>query len=181
MTVDGERLRETFAPHFDAMRAEDRDHLAEVLEEQDVPAGTRLLRHGRLSDRAYLIVRGEVEVTLDCPETTLRLGRRPAGSWVGELGMIDPGPASANVDALTDLHVWILTHPAWNALRRERPAAAASLTELICRDVAMRLRRSDALTFRREGPRLVLALPAERPREGLLEHMKHLFGLGVAG
>lgn len=172
-------LKRRFEPHFDAMTAEERGHVAEALVVQHVPADTRLMTQDADNDRVYFLASGEVAIHIDCQGATLKLGTRSAGKWVGELGFIEPGPASASVDATSDVEAWVLTHDAFERLRTERAGAAAALTELVCRDIAARLRETDALAFRREGDRVAIALHAgEEEESGILNVLKKLFGLG---
>lgn len=179
--MDEQDLKQRFSPHFDAMSASERGQVAAALVVQQIPAGTRLMTQDELNDRIYFLADGEVLIHVDCQGgAQLKLGQRTAGSWVGELGFIQPGPASASVDAVTDVEAWVLTHEAFERLQVERAGAAASLTELVSRDIAARLRESDALTFRREGDRVAIAqhLGEEDEGEGLLGVLKRLFGVG---
>lgn len=179
--MDEQHLKERFRPHFDAMSAEERGHVAAALVSQHIPADTRMMTQDEQNDRVYFLVDGGVEIHVDCPGgARLKLGERRGGSWVGELGFIEPGPASASVDAVTDVDAWVLTHDAYERLQTEEPGAAASLTELVCRDIAARLRETDTLSFRPEGDRVAIALHAdvEDEGEGLLDALKRLFGLG---
>jgi len=173
-------IKTRFAPHFSAMSSEDRSHVAEALVVQHVPAGTRMMTMDELNDRVYFLADGDVEIHVDCSGTRLQLGSRSGGSWVGELGFIEPGPASASVDAKTEIEAWVLTHEAFEQLQKDAAGAAAALTELVCRDIAARLRESDTLSFRREGDHVAIALHADEDKEGhgLLAHLKELLGLG---
>jgi CRP/FNR family cyclic AMP-dependent transcriptional regulator len=172
-------LKTRFDPYFDAMSATDRGHIVDALVVQHVPAETRLMTQDEPNDRVYFLASGDVAIHVDCPRATLKLGGRGPGSWVGELGFIEPGPASASVDAATDVEAWVLTHEAFERMRRERPAAAAALTEMVCRDIAKRLRNTDALSFERAGEKIAIALHVEDEKaEGLLDKLKHLLGMG---
>ncbi len=178
--MNADDLASRFRPHFDGMSAAERGHVAEALVTQHIPAETRMMTQDELNDRVYFLADGDVEVHVDCQGAMLKLGMRRGGSWVGELGFIEPGPASASVDATTDVEAWVLTHEAFDRLREEHPGAAASLTELVCRDVAARLRETDTLSFRREGDHIAIAQHVKNTQsgEGLLMMVRKLFGLG---
>jgi CRP-like cAMP-binding protein len=179
--MEARELKERFAPHFDPLTDADLGCIIDALVVQSVPAETRMITHGEWNDRLYLIVDGEVGIHITCTDTTLQLGSRAKGSWIGELGLIEPGPASATVDATTDVVAWVLTHDAYQGMQQDSPGAAAALTELVCKDIAERFRQSDVLTFRREEDRVVLGIPPEAPEETLLGHLKSLLGLATGG
>jgi len=71
------------------------------------------------------------------------LNRMAEGEIVGEMAFLDPAPRSATVRALTDVVAYELDHDAVGVLRREAPAAVATLVGLAVRDVTRRLRLLD--------------------------------------
>jgi predicted MFS family arabinose efflux permease len=82
------------------------ERLAAVAEERSVPAGTRIVTQGEPADVFYVITDGTVDVTRTVdggPEQALRsLG---AGEYFGEIGLLEAGPRTANVDAATAVDV----------------------------------------------------------------------------
>jgi serine phosphatase RsbU (regulator of sigma subunit) len=61
--------------------------------------GERLVVQGALSDAAYLIVAGEVEVVLESAYDSTALVQLPAGSLIGEVGVLAGTPRTASVMA----------------------------------------------------------------------------------
>lgn len=98
-------------------------------------AGRVLLRADRLALEAYLIVEGEVDVTID-GEVVATLGR---GDFVGEIGVIDGEPRTADVVARSDVAL-LAFHAAQLRALVER---SHSLRVALLRQVAERVRRMD--------------------------------------
>ncbi len=93
------------------------------------PAGTVLIRQGEPGDRAWLIEAGELEVLLDGPEGTRRLGTVGRGAIVGEMALLDDGLRSATVRARTEIEAVELCRDTFRALLGKCPPLAAYLLE----------------------------------------------------
>lgn len=65
-------------------------------------AGTRLIRQGSVGREMFLILSGDVAVTLDRDGEETRLATLSAGAVFGEAGFVSDQKRSANVDALSD-------------------------------------------------------------------------------
>lgn len=64
-------------------------------------AGTSLIEYGRLGSECFVVIDGEVSVTVDDHEVA-RLGK---GEVFGELSLLDGTPRSASVTAVTDVEL----------------------------------------------------------------------------
>src|SRR5262245_51469436 len=62
---------------------------------RDLTPGEVLIQHGKPSGALHWIAQGDLDVRLDTAAGEVDLGTKASGEWVGELGMLDPGPASA--------------------------------------------------------------------------------------
>ena len=88
-------------------------------------AGDTLLFHGDESRQCYAIVEGEVLVTATTASgATVVLGRRGAGSVVGELAALEGTPRSATVQARTNVVARVLQPAELQALLLEEPTVA---------------------------------------------------------
>lgn len=182
MTVAVSKLSQVYPDLVQHMGAEDREYLAGALELKRVEAGQTLLEYGKPSDRMYLVAEGDLAVRLPTSEGTVDLGSRGAGRWVGELGVIEPGPASADVAAGTDVTLWILTHEAFERMRVEKPCCAARVMEEMSKDVAHRMRTCNSVLFRRSDEGRLEIVPTHQATGGpvarLIHEIKDLFDLG---
>lgn len=98
-------------------------------------AGRMLLRANRLATEAYLILDGEVDVVLD-GHVVASLG---TGDFVGEIGVIDGEPRTADVVARTDVALLAFHASSLRGLIERSHALRTSLL----RQVAERVRRMD--------------------------------------
>ena len=101
-------------------------------DEIDVPAGKLLIQQGQPSDTFYVQLEGESEVKID---GEARRVLKP-GDFFGEIGMIDRGPGTATVTALTAGHFFVMSH----AQFRDAIKANDSLMVKVLRMMGERLR-----------------------------------------
>lgn len=109
--------------------------LAGIAEELEFEAGDYIFREGDSDVGLQVILDGETEVSV-AGEVRRKLG---PGAFLGEIALLDGGPRSASVAALT--RVRTLSIPAWTfnaTLKSEPNLALKMLTEL-----ARRIRESD--------------------------------------
>ena len=126
-----------------------------------------LLVQGTASDSLYLVESGELDVRLDTAEGNVDLGVVGRDGWVGEMGMLVPGPSSATVAARTACQVTPISHARYLDLLTREPRAISTALLSICRDLAQRVREATT------------ALVAHDAKGGLqiLPHLKALAGL----
>ena len=80
--------------------------LAMNADEVSVAAGRTLIEQGRPNHTFYLLLDGEVEVTVQGqPSRYLR-----TGDFFGEMSMIDLGPATATVVTSTPVELLVMSH-----------------------------------------------------------------------
>lgn len=120
--------------------------LAATLSPLELPAGTMLISEGHASDTLYFLARGELLVSIDVAGTPRPVGRLEPGALVGEVSLMDPGPASATVISDGDATVYALTHSALDGLARGEPHVAAAILKALCRVLADRIRAADDRT-----------------------------------
>jgi CRP/FNR family transcriptional regulator, cyclic AMP receptor protein len=92
-------------------------------------------------DSLFIIKSGKVKVTLygDSGREVI-LSIFQAGDYFGEMSLIDNQPRSANVIAIDESEVLILSRPAFSQQIEENPRVAQGIMRELCR----RLRRADA-------------------------------------
>ncbi|MBN1944069.1 MAG: cyclic nucleotide-binding domain-containing protein [Bradymonadales bacterium] len=106
----------------------DESEILELLREAEqvfYPAGHSFFEQGADPDGLYVIERGEVSVRIkagDGPEILLaHLGN---GSVIGEMALIDGGPRSATVTALSPIEGYFLSKEKIEEMRTNRPSYA---------------------------------------------------------
>ncbi|MFQ5415889.1 MAG: Crp/Fnr family transcriptional regulator [Myxococcota bacterium] len=137
-------------PLFSAVSDEDLESIASHLIERRLPKNKTIVEEGTPGDYMYVIPEGRVKVTKlsgDGREKILEL--LEAGSFFGEMSLLDSAPRSASVKALTDVRILALSRNDFlNVLRRSPDLALAVIQEL-----TTRLRQQDeqasSLSFQR--------------------------------
>ncbi|MDB5512900.1 MAG: hypothetical protein JWR08_2383 [Enterovirga sp.] len=104
------------------------------------PAGSALCRAGEPADRLWLLTRGSVSVRIPGTRADRRVAGLGPGTSVGEMGLLDRRPRSADVIADEDVEAWVLTTDGFDYLLREEPHLGQSLLATIARLTAQRLR-----------------------------------------
>lgn len=101
-----------------------------------VPSGTVLTSEGAPGREFFLIVEGNA----DCTIGGQRAAQFGPGDFFGEMSLLDGGPRTATVTAVTDMDVLVLDAREFASLL----AASPSITSKILATLARRLRIADA-------------------------------------
>jgi MFS superfamily sulfate permease-like transporter len=104
------------------------------------PAGTALCHAGDPSDRLWILTRGTVSIRVSGPAGDRRLASLAPGCSVGEMGLLEHQPRSADVVADDDVEAYMLTGLQFEALLRDHPRVGQAILTNIARQLAQRLR-----------------------------------------
>ena len=121
-----------------------------------VPAGASWVRAGAPVSSVALIVAGEASVMLD--ETVV--SRLKRGDFIGEMGYITRQPASAAVQAATELRLFYLDYAVIDQLSAKSPELHVKLTGTFGRNVAEKLRDFTLTAEKRTRRMLSMGLQA---------------------
>jgi CRP/FNR family transcriptional regulator, cyclic AMP receptor protein len=120
-------------PLFAGCSRKELEFVVSRTDEVAVETGRALITQGSPSDAFYLLLEGEASVQVD--------GRdRPpmrAGSFFGEISMLDRGPATATVATTTPARVLVMSH----AQFRDAIRSNDQLLSVVMGAMAQRLRR----------------------------------------
>lgn len=97
------------------------------------PAGDTILTEGDVGHSAYLITVGTVEVTVGKGDNAKRVGTLSAGDVFGEMSLIDSGPRSATVTAVTDTECVVTTYSEFIASIQQNPDQAMEFMKALVR------------------------------------------------
>ncbi|HEY8950554.1 MAG TPA: Crp/Fnr family transcriptional regulator [Rhizomicrobium sp.] len=107
--------------------------------------GDRLFARGDAANAAYAIISGEVEVTIEGPDgRSVFIARLGAGTVVGEMGVLDGVPRSADAHATRKTELWRVDGKLVHDALKEEPDSALALLGVFAR----RIRDTDALVER---------------------------------
>jgi CRP-like cAMP-binding protein len=96
-----------------------------------LPAGSPIFVERMLGESAFLLLDGEVRVTVHRQGLEHELGTLQAPDVFGELSLLHPGPRRASVHALTNVQLAEIARRDFVALQKDRPQACAKLLSAI--------------------------------------------------
>jgi CRP/FNR family transcriptional regulator, cyclic AMP receptor protein len=126
-------------PLFSACSQRELARVVKAVDEITVEAGRVLVEQGRAGHECYVIVAGEASVDRDA-NIIATLG---PGDTIGELAVLDGGPRTATVTAITELDLLVLGQREFAALVSEVP----SLSHKILVNLARRVRELDERVY----------------------------------
>ena len=114
--------------------------LAQLVRERQYPKGNLILSQGAPGEALFLIKSGQVKVTVVAEDgREVILSVLGAGSFFGEMALVDDEPRSAHVIAMEDTTLLQLRREDFRARLKLAPELAISLL----RELSRRLRRAD--------------------------------------
>jgi CRP/FNR family transcriptional regulator, cyclic AMP receptor protein len=129
-------------PIFRDFEADDVDALGSLCEEKNLPAGAYLFRENEPGDAMCIVKQGVLNVSKVINGETKHVNILNAGEFCGEMALIDGSPRSANITAKEDTAVIVLSCEAYKRLRKEHPATALKIADVLLKTLSFRLRRS---------------------------------------
>jgi serine/threonine-protein kinase len=102
-------------------------------------AGSTIISEGEKGETAFLIVSGTVEASVGEGKKSKVLATLEPGEVFGEMCLIEPGPRSATVRALTDTACRVTSYEEFMASIQEDPAGAVQFM----RTLVKRLRQTN--------------------------------------
>jgi CRP/FNR family transcriptional regulator, cyclic AMP receptor protein len=124
-----ERLREV--PLFEDCSNKQLRSLAKITKVFDVAAGTVIARAGDPGDEFFLISDGSARVEVS-PEQHVLLG---PGKFFGEMSLLDGGPRSATVVAITPVRLFVISRRNFSVLLNDVPGLIQTLLVTLSRRV----------------------------------------------
>jgi len=119
-------------PLFTRLDAAGQAALQARLTTRTVAAGDPVFWFGDRGDTMYVVESGRVEVTApDAEGGHVVLDTLGPGGVFGELSLLDGGPRSATIRAITECQLLALTREAFHAFLRDRPDAALDILQIM--------------------------------------------------
>lgn len=143
MTVDP-RHGLAACPLVEGLGPEVIDHLAGIGETRRVLAGETVIREGEEGDALFVILAGRVRTEKRTPSgDSYTVRRLEAGSFFGELSLLDREVRSATVTAETDAELLAVTRERFLAFGDRLPEGGLKVTRRLAELLATRLRRAN--------------------------------------
>jgi CRP-like cAMP-binding protein len=139
--------------------------------------GEHVYTDGEPAARVVFVVSGTLEAGHDSGGRRLVLGTIEPGAWMGEIGFIDNGPATATVVAKTPTVLLCIHHAQLLQLADVHPEAASVLLRQVTRVLAERLQKSSAGIVRKLSDDRFIVEPVEETRGWLSRTLSWLVGV----
>ncbi len=161
--MDQQQIKDIIENVFSGLSQTDLDGVIQVARIETFSRDTVICQEGAMESTLYVILEGQVRVSMDMEEGAPRILRHQGpGEFFGEMALIDDRPRAASVHTSQPCTLFELTKQAFNDLLQRSPTVAFSMT----RKIISRLRDSDqtAITDLKEKNR-ALAQAYERLEE----------------
>lgn len=117
----------------------------------DLEHGEEIITEGKSSDAMFIVESGSVSVLVGKGQKQVEVVKLGPGGVVGEVSLLDPGPASATARVFVKARVFEFTHQSLLTFCGSSPTAAIQLLEALAKNLAVRLHKtSDAMIARDE-------------------------------
>jgi CRP/FNR family transcriptional regulator, cyclic AMP receptor protein len=116
------------------------------------PIGTEIMREGEMQDRFYVVVTGELDISTRTSGLEVTLNVTKAGECVGELNLLEPGPASATVRVAQDATLWSMDIGELRSFIFEHTSGAAALLLGMAVCMSQRIRQANRLIAKNHVP-----------------------------
>lgn len=107
-----------------------------------LPEGFFLMRQGEPQDLLCILVSGKLLATARSDSSLVELGMILPGESVGEMNVIDPRKASADVKAVIGSRVWSISKQALEEYLDTYPVSGVQLLRSISTQLCRRIRRN---------------------------------------
>jgi CRP-like cAMP-binding protein len=107
------------------------------LREARFAAGTSICRRGQAGDGMYIVQSGSVEVRLGLGPEGMGLYRLGPGDSFGEMALVTGQPRSADVVALEDCRLWVLSQSTFDRVLNQSPAFLRAMNRTLAHRLAM--------------------------------------------
>lgn len=137
--LTNEGFGERFPELATALGDDGSSELVRVLERQEVYAGEALIDEGTATDALFLVWDGELDVAVETPDGPRDIGQVGRGAFLGEVSLLDPGPATATVTSKQGCVALRLDRDRFDRLCTDRPELAAALVDELSRVLSARI------------------------------------------
>lgn len=114
-------------PLFASLSREERQRLARVTDEVEIPAGEKLVSEGDFAYEIFVIQQGSAEVT----QGGRHMADMGPGDFFGEMGVMRNAPRNADVVTTSDTTAIVMTWYEFRQIAREMPTVARQIEAAI--------------------------------------------------
>ena len=137
----------TFAARFpqvvEGLEADEIEALLAAFVLHTYEAGEALIAEGTTSDALLLVWDGELDVCMSTPEGLRDVAQVGEGALLGEISLLDPGPATATVRTKEGCTVLYIDREGLERLWGDYPRVASAFMRALAREVSGRVRSAN--------------------------------------
>jgi CRP/FNR family cyclic AMP-dependent transcriptional regulator len=126
-------------------------------------AGTEIIHEGDMQNRFYIVVAGKLAISARACGKDVQLSVAEAGECLGEVSLLEPGPASASVRVMEDALLWSMNIDDLGGFILEHTGGGGGLLMGMASCLSRRLRQANQL-IAQHHVLPVETLPAGRQR-----------------
>jgi len=134
------------SPLFEGLSDTELQQLMDNAMPVSLRAGETLMKQGDPGEAAYVVVKGEFQVSKQSGQAHIKIDVRNPGDVLGEMALLSRSPRSATVTAVTDSQVLKISPDVFEALLSTSSTAALAVLHW----VMSRLSQNDALLHQQE-------------------------------
>lgn len=147
MIVSPEELKAHFPSLLEGVEEGDVAALISHLAMQEVGKNHVLIRDGDDSNALYLVWEGDLVAYIESETLDIELGKLGPGDWIGEISILDPGPATATVQATSASKLLVLSRESLTSLSRAHPRMYGRVVRALIDQMAARLKQVDHMMY----------------------------------
>ena len=151
-------------PIFRDFDGDDIDALAKACEVMELPTGAQVVKEGDPGDALFIVQTGVLEVSRQIEGKTLHINLLSAGEFFGEMALIDGTPRSADITVKEAVQLVRLPVSAYGQLKKEAPATALKVADVLLKTLSFRLRRSVTRALTSEAAPALQAVSPKKKR-----------------
>jgi CRP-like cAMP-binding protein len=127
-----------------------RDRLAKVGRFETMRPGTRVTTQGETHHALSILISGKLSVTCHAHGDLIKLATLEAGQSVGEMGVIDPQKASADVTVIErPARLWTIDGDAFDQFLEDDPRSGLAIMKVLASVLCDRIRHDSETMLRR--------------------------------
>jgi CRP-like cAMP-binding protein len=130
-------------PLFAEFTEQEIEGFLDLVEKVEFNPGERIVKQDEPGDCMYVLVEGSAVVVHRRDGSEIVLATLKAGDFFGELALVDSGPRSADVEAITPCRLLKIEHGALRAVAGVYPKAAFKLLFAVGRVLVERMRKGN--------------------------------------
>lgn len=151
-------------PIFRDFDGDDVEALGKACESLSLAESAHVVKEGDPGDAMYIVQSGVLEVSKQISGKMLHINLLSAGEFFGEMALIDGTPRSADVTVKEAAQLVRLPVAAYQQLKRDAPATALKMADVLLKTLSFRLRRSTTRALVSEAAPAATPVAAPTPQ-----------------